>query len=302
MSDDKAETKAKVAWSTIFSTIAAGLLLASFNYGFSLLATYLFSEKVDVYFVERPVSDARRFEKLVIVDNFSTNVINEIQFTVTAEQSAVSSQINLEKIEQTAVAPRTSLIKVFGLLPNREASFVLQSDIAIPDDSFRIVKGPNGLGYKSKDKLRDSWFDWSQFINVVVQFLIYIVGMLYFDRRIAVFLAQVEELRTELRNGKAEVEKAQSRYAKIERENMKNKLVQVRRIMNLTRENRLWREVAIGILEQVAGDQNAAKRFLSVIFRKAGIRLTRTLDELEDEELLDAVENAESQLALLPKV
>jgi hypothetical protein len=267
MSDDKAEIKAKVSWPSIFSTIAAGLLLATFNYGFTLLATYLFSEKVDMYFVERPVSDARRFEKLVIIDNFSTNVINEIQFTVTAEKSAVSSQINLEKIEQIAVSPRTSLVKVFGLLPNREASFVLQSDIAIPDDSFRVVKGPNGLGYKSKDKLRDSWFDWSQFINIFMQFLIYIIGMLYFDKRIAGFLAQVEELRTELRNGRAEVEKAQVRYRKIEQENLKNKLVQVRRIMNLTRENRLWRDVALGILEQVARDQNAAKRFLGVIFK-----------------------------------
>jgi hypothetical protein len=205
----------------------------------------------------------------------------------------------LEKIDQSALAPRTLLVKVFGLLPNREASFVLQSDAAIPDESVRLVKGPSGVAFKSKDRLRDSWFDWSQFISAFFQFLIYVIGISYFDKRAADVSAQSDELKVRIGKAQVEMEETRALTAKLRQEELRNKLVQVRRILNLARENRLWREVALGILQQDARQDGAAKRLLAVILKKAGIKLVKSPDELDVEDLLEAIEEAKSRLAIL---
>lgn len=227
MAENEVAGKSKIAWSTIASTIAAGLLLAAFNYGFSSLAAYLLLERVDVYLVERPRLDNGKFQKLVVIDNFSSSAIEEVEFTIGAENGIVSSATNLGKLEQNAVAPKSLLVKIVGLLPNRQASFLLQSDDAVPEDSFRLVKGPSGIAYKAKDKLRDSWFDWSQFVSVLIQFLIYVIGMLYFDKRVASVLADVGRLEDQLKARKADLDEARDFQLRLRKDNAKTHLIQM---------------------------------------------------------------------------
>jgi hypothetical protein len=258
MPEDKVETKPKISWPSIFSTIAAGILLAGLNYSFSSLATYFLTERIDVFFVDRPRTEGGRFQKLAVIDNFSSNKIDDLQFSIATENGTVSSQINMERIDQSVVGPRTFLVKVFGLLPNREACFVLESDVAIPDDNVRLVKGPSGVAFKSKDKLRESWLDWSQIISAFIQFLIYVIVMTYLDKRVAQFSALSDELNAKLSKTQAEMEQNRTLTAELRQDELRNKLVHVRRILNLGRENRLWREVALGILQQDSRGHGAA--------------------------------------------
>jgi hypothetical protein len=298
MSEEKTESRPRVAWSTMLSTIVIGLLLAAFTYGFSLLATYVFSDRADVYFVERPVLENGKFQKVIVVDNFSSNVINDLQFTITAENAVSSAPVNVGNIEQSIVAPRTSLIKISSILPNRQASFILQSDLDVPAESFRFVKGPIGVRYKSKDKIYESWFDGSQLISALIQFLIYVLGMWYLERRISNVRVDADELKSDISKMRNEDEKNKSLLAKLQQNHLRNKLGQIRRIMNLTKENRLWREVALGVLQRDAKDQNAAKKLLSIILKKAGIRPPKTIEDMDDEELLEALQEAKSELAI----
>lgn len=295
MSEEKVEAKAKVSWPTIFSTVAGGVLLAGFTYFFALVGPYIFSDRADIYFVERPLLPNGKFQKLVVLDNYSWSLLNDIQFTIGAEGLEISQPINFDKFELKELSPKTTVIRLDGVLPNRQTSFVITSSNYVSGDSFRAVKWSIGFRFLSKDKLVESWFDWSQFLNAIIQFFIYVAISLYFDRRLAA-IGSVADLRLgELREIRADVRKIEQGYLKI-------KLTQLRRILSLSKENRLWREAAIGGLEQGLMNGDSARRLIGIILGKAGIKPGKNLDDLAEDEMIDAIEDTEMAIDRLPRI
>ena len=127
-----------------------------------------------------------------------------------------------------------------------------------------------------------------------MQFLLYVVLMLYFEKQHAGLLTQFGETRGHLKTRQAEIEENGRLLIKLRQDELKKKLVHFRKIIELSRENRLWREVIVGILQQGAKDEGSAKRLLGVILRKAGIKLTKVPDEIDEEELLEEIKEAKS--------
>lgn len=282
----------KLPWLTIASTILSGLFLAVATYIFGVVAALIFADKIEVYFVERPPSASKKFEKLVVIDNYSTSIVEDMQFTIVAVNATLSDFVNLGGLEQSAPAPQTLLVKISRLLPNRQASFLLTSDVFVPEDSFRLAKGPAGIRFKSKSRLVDSLVDWSQLQNAGIQFLIYVAGLLFFERR----LGQLKSLANEL---KIDIQNKDDAIKRIERSNIKMKLTHFRRALSQGRENRLWREVALGAFEQTAGNRDAAKKMLNLILVKARITPVKSIDDLDEEEIVQSIEDAKTMLSSL---
>ena len=302
MSKEQAATGQKVSWSTIFSTVATGLLLAAFNYVIGTAANYFFSERADIYMVERPTLPDSKYQKLLVVDNFSSSILNDVQLSVAADRVEIVAPVNFEKFEQTSLGPRTVLIKISGVLPNRQASVLLQSDVQLSDESARVVKGPSGARYKSKDRISESWLDWSQFLNAFIQFAIYVAGRRYFERRISAVRTHSDEVIERFDTQKTEAEEMRLALQKLKDQVLRFRLTKIRQVMSLTRENRLWHNVAVGILEEVSKDKDSARKLLSIILRKAGIKPRKDWEDFEDEELIELVQDAEAELSGLPKV
>jgi hypothetical protein len=286
MKEGKAEEAKKVSWSSIFSTVAGGLILAGTTYFAALFAPYVFSNRLDLYLIDRPLAPDGSFQKLVVVENFSSSSIAELQFTIAGENLQISAPVNFEKSDLQTLGPASTLVSLTGVLPTRVASFVLSSKFLLSENSFRPIKVPFGYRYVSKDRLVESLFDWSQLVNAIIQFVIFVSISFYFDRLLARKLGELESIRRDLDRTSKDIEELRKAYQKI-------KLLYMKRALNLAKENRLWREAAVDAFENLVENHDLAKKLLFILLRKAGVRPEGTLDDAAGDDLIEKIEDAQ---------
>ncbi len=277
MANALSQAESRFSVSQIVFNVTSGILLAGAIYVSGQTAKYAFIEKGDLYFVELPRSADGKYQKALVIDNFSTALIDDLEVTVRAASVSAHDPINISSIEQRPIAPGVALVKLGGVLPNRQSNVTLTSDNLIEQNSIRITKAPAGFEFRAKDRLEQSFFELGPLLNAVIMFVIYVAGLTYFDRRFALVRKQLDDTQQEIEKKQQFVEETKGEIQRIKIADVKSNLRYARRILNLSKENEFWHDLMQRAMKQAINEEINAKKLIGLMLAKCGIKPEKTL-------------------------
>jgi hypothetical protein len=279
--------------------VTSGLLLAGTIYVIGQVVKLSLTERGDLYFVELPKSADGKYQKVLAIDNYSSAVVDDLEITIRAANISVHDPINVSSLDQRPIGPGMVLVKLDGVLPNRQSTVSFTSEAPIEQSSARLARAPSGFEFRAKDRLEQSFFDVGQLVNAAITFLIYVAGLTFADRMFASLRSELERVQAKLDKQGKSVDDQKQELNDVRIAQVKIKLLYVRKILALSKENEFWRKLMQDALKAAVDYQINAKKLVAIFLSKSGVKLEKTLDDYDEGELVDLLEETKVELSSL---
>lgn len=300
----ESQKRLPISYSQIAFNVTSGLLLAFLLYLANLLVSYFLIEKGEIYFIDLSRTASGAFQKLIVVDNYSPRPVAKAEFTVASGEIEISSSINIGEVQGLAKGPSNFHIVLKGLDPNRQAVIVIQSKSYIEHSAFRAIDLPAGYEFKSKDRLVDSLFTFDKLFPIVIMFLTYVIGVSLLNIKITKVDEEGRELKERFEALKAEAHRIEDESTKettkLATRIAEVKIVHVRRIISLSRENEIWREIITKALQSAISSSINSEKIINIFLAKLGVAPTKRLKDLEEEQLIEMIQDSRTSRSSSP--
>jgi hypothetical protein len=281
------------SYSQLAFNIVSALTIAFFGYMASGLFSYFLTSKADVYLVDSPKIGAD-FLKLILIDNYSNNNITKLSFTIRASKIQINSTMNVGTADATSVNPSEFLITIGGIFPNRQAIIAIASASYVEDANFTFVERPTGASFSKKSQLRDSFFEPDRLFSAAIVFVIYLIGATYLDGKMRTLWNETSKLSEASESSSA---KMRTQINQIEDQLARSRVVYLKRIVNLSRENDVWRELIVQALKTSINEALNAQKIVSLFLQKLGVAPVKPLKQMEEDEMIELIQSAEVRLS-----
>jgi hypothetical protein len=281
---------------TIITAVASALAISFLTYTFGSIMDVFF-KRANVTVQRTMVLDATGY--LFQIDNDTGSAFDIITITVTRPlKIAATSADNGVRI-QTKTLPSFTSIDLSDIPPHRRTNFfIATADQILMSDLSVLHKGAS-YSIEDKDLLGVSYFNFSNFINALVQFAI--VTLLYIwagsrheaiGKQIDDFKKESAELHEDERKHRQEYDQKtadlEGKVALVQARHLRLRLVLQRRINELTTENDMWRKCFVAVYNKLLSSSVEAERAMTIILEKLGLsRGGRKLRDIPEGDFID---------------